>query len=303
MKPTLVILAAGMASRYGSMKQMESFGPSGETILEYSVYDAIKAGFKKVVFIIREEFFKDFQDKFEAKMAPHIEVEYVFQKMTTGTEKYTIPADRVKPFGTAQAILCCEGTVNEPFAVINADDFYGKDAFEKAYKFLTERVNENTYASIAYKLKNTLSDNGSVSRGEIITNEKGELTGIEERLKIYKKDGKVVYEDGDNLVEMDPETFVSMNFFCFDKSFIDLCVAEFDDFLSKNIEDIKSEFLMPKVADLFIKKGMGVIEVVPTDAVWFGVTYKEDAPLVKEKVMELVKNGEYPDNLWQSSLS
>ncbi len=299
MKPTLVILAAGMASRYGSMKQMESFGPSGETILEYSVYDAVKAGFKKVVFIIREEFFKDFQDKFEAKMAPHIEVDYVFQKMTTGTEKYTIPAERVKPFGTAQAILCCEGKVNEPFAVINADDFYGKDAFEKAYKFLTERVNENTYASIAYKLKNTLSDNGSVSRGEIITNEKGELTGIEERLKIYKKDGKVVYEDGDNLVEMDPETFVSMNFFCFDKSFIDLCVAEFDEFLSKNIDDIKSEFLMPKVADLFIKKGMGVIEVVPTDAVWFGVTYKEDAPLVKEKVMELVKNGEYPDNLWQ----
>ena len=299
MKPTLVILAAGMASRYGSMKQMESFGPSGETILEYSVYDAVKAGFKKVVFIIREEFFKDFQDKFEAKMAPHIEVDYVFQKMTTGTEKYTIPAERVKPFGTAQAILCCEGKVNEPFAVINADDFYGKDAFEKAYKFLTERVNENTYASIAYKLENTLSDNGSVSRGEIITNEKGELTGIEERLKIYKKDGKVVYEHGDDLVEMSPETFVSMNFFCFDKGFIDLCVAEFDEFLSKNIDDIKSEFLMPKVADLFIKKGMGVIEVIPTDAVWFGVTYKEDAPLVKEKVMELVKNGEYPDNLWQ----
>lgn len=299
MKPTLVILAAGMASRYGSMKQMESFGPSGETILEYSVYDAIKAGFTKVVFIIREEFFKDFQEKFEAKMAPHINVEYVFQKMTTGTEKYTIPADRVKPFGTAQAILCCEGTVNEPFAVINADDFYGKDAFEKAYKFLTEKVNEQTYASIAYKLKNTLSDNGSVSRGEIITNEKGELTGIEERLKIYKKDDKIVYEDGENLVEMDPETYVSMNFFCFDKSFIDLCVAEFDDFLSKNIDDIKSEFLMPKVADLFIKKGMGVIEVVPTDAVWFGVTYKEDAPIVKEKVMELVKSDAYPENLWQ----
>ena len=299
MKPTLVILAAGMASRYGSMKQMESFGPSGETILEYSVYDAIKAGFTKVVFIIREEFFKDFQEKFEAKMAPHINVEYVFQKMTTGTEKYTIPADRVKPFGTAQAILCCEGTVNEPFAVINADDFYGKDAFEKAYKFLTEKVNEQTYASIAYKLKNTLSDNGSVSRGEIITNEKGELTGIEERLKINKKDDKIVYEDGENQVEMDPETYVSMNFFCFDKSFIDLCVAEFDDFLSKNIDDIKSEFLMPKVADLFIKKGMGVIEVVPTDAVWFGVTYKEDAPIVKEKVMELVKSGAYPENLWQ----
>lgn len=299
MKPTLVILAAGMASRYGSMKQMESFGPSGETILEYSVYDAIKAGFKKVVFIIREDFFQDFKDKFEAKMSPHTEVEYVFQKMTTGTENYKVPEDRVKPFGTAQAILCCQGTVNEPFAVINADDFYGRDAFEKAYQFLTERVSDNTYASIAYKLKNTLSENGSVSRGEIITNENGELVGIEERLKIYKKDDKIVYEDGDDLVEMDPETFVSMNFFCFDKSFIDLCEAEFDEFLSKNIDDIKSEFLMPKVADTFIKKGKGVIEVVPTDSVWFGVTYKEDAPAVREKVMELVKKGDYPDNLWK----
>lgn len=298
MKPTLVILAAGMASRYGSMKQMESFGPSGETILEYSVYDAVKAGFEKVVFIIRKEFFQDFKDKFEDKMSPKIQVDYVFQEMTTGTEKYTIPQDRVKPFGTAQALVCCEGKVNEPFAVINADDFYGRDAFEKAYDFLTNRVDEKTYASIAYKLKNTLSDNGSVSRGEIITNDKGELTGIEERLKIYKKDEKIVYEDGDKLVEMDPETFVSMNFFCFHQNFIDLCIAEFDDFLSKNINDIKSEFLMPKVADLFIKKSKGVIEVIPTEAVWFGVTYKEDAPVVKQKVMELVKNGAYPENLW-----
>lgn len=300
MKPTLVILAAGMASRYGSMKQMESFGPSGETILEYSVYDAIQAGFEKVVFIIREEFHQEFRDNFEAKMLPKIEVEYVFQKMTTGTEKYEIPAARVKPFGTAQAILCCQGKVHGPFAVINADDFYGRDAFVKAIDFLKNRANEQTYASIAYKLKNTLSDNGSVSRGEIITNEKGELVGIEERLKIYKKDaGKVVYlDENEHEVEMNPETFVSMNFFCFDKSFIDLCEKEFDDFLSKNISDIKSEFLMPKVADIFIKKGMGVIEVIPTDSVWFGVTYKEDAPVVQEKVKELVQKSIYPNNLW-----
>lgn len=298
MEPTLVILAAGMASRYGSMKQMESFGPSGETILEYSVYDAIKVGFKKVIFIIREDFFEDFKEKFEAKMAPKIKIEYVFQKMTTGTEKYTIPSERVKPFGTAQAILCCKEVIDGPFAVINADDFYGRDAFEKAIDFLKNRVNSRTYASIAYKLKNTLSDNGSVSRGEIITNQTGELTGIEERLKIYKKEDKVVYEDGDSFVEMQPNTYVSMNFFCFDKNFVTLCVDEFDAFLQKNITDIKSEFLMPKVADTFIKKGLGVIEVVPTDAVWFGVTYKEDAPVVRERVTDLVNKGVYPENIW-----
>ncbi|MDE1191669.1 MAG: sugar phosphate nucleotidyltransferase [Arachidicoccus sp.] len=296
--PTLVILAAGMASRYGSLKQIQSFGPSGETIIEYSIYDAIKAGFKKVVFIIREDFFEEFKSIFEEKLSGRIEIDYVFQKLESFTEGYKIPEERTKPFGTAQAILCCKGKIDGPFAVINADDFYGFDAFQKAYEFLDAKVQPNVYGSIAYKLSNTLSDNGSVSRGQILTNSQGQITGIEERLKIYKKDGKIVYEDGNEEVELSPDTKVSMNFFCFAPSFIDLCEKEFKPFLEKNINDIKSEFLMPKVADTFIKTERGTIDVIPTDAKWFGVTYKEDAPVVKAQIDKLVADKSYPENLW-----
>lgn len=297
-QPTLVILAAGMASRYGSLKQIQSFGPSGETIIEYSIYDAIRAGFKKVIFIIRKEFVEDFKEIFETKLKGRIEVDYVFQELTAYTDGFEIPAERTKPFGTAQAILCCKGKIDGPFAVINADDFYGADAFQKAYAFLDAKVADNVYGSIAYKLKNTLSDNGSVSRGEIITNNNGQMTGIEERLKIYKKDGKIVFENGDAEIEMAPDTFVSMNFFCFAPSFVDLCASEFTPFLENNIKDIKSEFLMPKVADTFIKEKNGIIDVIPTDAKWFGVTYKEDAPVVKKELDQLIASGIYPENLW-----
>lgn len=297
-KPTLVILAAGMASRYGSLKQMQSFGPSGETIIEYSIYDAIRAGFGKVVFIIREEFADQFKEKFESKLKGRIEVDYVFQSLDAFTDGFNIPADRSKPFGTAQAVLCAKGKVTGPFAVINADDFYGVDAFNKAYQFLDAKVQPNVYGCIAYKLSNTLSENGSVSRGQILTNDQGQMTGIEERLKIYKKDDKIVFEDGNKEIELAPETKVSMNFFCFDSNFIDLCEKEFKPFLEKNINDIKSEFLMPKVADIFIKNQLGVIDVIPTDAKWFGVTYKEDAPIVKDQIDKLLTDKQYPQNLW-----
>jgi len=299
MQPTLVILAAGMASRYGSMKQTQSFGPSGETIMDYSIYDAIQAGFKKVVFIIREDFAENFKGIFEPKLKGKIETAYVFQKLDAFTGGFTVPADRVKPWGTGQAVLCTKGTVNEPFAVINADDFYGKDAFVKAYQFLTTNVSEQTYAVLGYELSNTLSENGSVSRGVIATNDKGELSGIDERLKIYRKDdGGIVYEDGDQLVPLEEDTKVSMNFFCFAPGFISLCERLFSEFLAKNPTDPKAEFLMPKAADQFIKEGLGKIEVLPTSAKWFGVTYKEDAPVVKASVEALVTSGEYPGNLW-----
>src|SRR4051812_10374191 len=180
MQPTLVILAAGMASRYGSMKQTQSFGPSGETIMDYSIYDAIRAGFKKVVFIIRKDFAENFKAIFEPKLKGKIETAYVYQQLDSFTEGRQIPAERVKPWGTAHAVLCCKGTVNEPFAVINADDFYGRDAFAKAYEFLNSRCNPKTYAVVGYNLANTLSDNGSVSRGVISTNDKNEMTGIDE---------------------------------------------------------------------------------------------------------------------------
>lgn len=299
MQPTLVILAAGMASRYGSMKQIQSFGPSGETIMDYSIYDAIAAGFKKVVFIIREDFAADFKAIFEPKLDGRIETAYVYQHLQSFTGGRNIPADRVKPWGTAHAVLCCKGTVNEPFAVINADDYYGRDAFVKAYDFLLHKCSNDRFAVLGYKLANTLSEHGSVSRGVIAVNDKNEMTGITERLKIYRRDDVIVFEENDTLTELHPDTYVSMNFFCYGPSYIDMCEAEFSKFLDANMSNPKSEFLIPSMADHFIKSGRGVIEIVPTSAKWFGVTYKEDAPIVQANIDALVQSGEYPANLWQ----
>lgn len=298
MQPTLVILAAGMASRYGSMKQTQGFGPSGETIMDYSIYDAIDAGFKKVVFIIRKDFADNFKASFEPKLKGKIETGYVYQQLESFTDGFEIPAERQKPWGTAHAILCCSGTVSEPFAVINADDFYGKDAFVKAYDFLTTRCNETKYGVVGYQLPNTLSEHGSVSRGVISVNGNNEMTGIDERLKIYRKDGAMVYEEDGICNTLAEDTKVSMNFFCFAPGFIDLCKDEFSNFLSANISDPKSEYLMPKMADFFIKSGKGIIEMLPTSAKWFGVTYREDAPIVKANINKLVSEGVYPSNLW-----
>ncbi|MEP6513519.1 MAG: sugar phosphate nucleotidyltransferase [Parafilimonas sp.] len=300
MQQTLVILAAGIASRYGSMKQIQGFGPSGETIMDYSIHDAVNAGFKRVVFIIREDSAEKFQSIFEPKLKGKIETAYVYQQMNSFLGNKTIPADRIKPWGTAHAVLCCKGMVNEPFAVINADDFYGKDAFVKAYNFLVAKCNNKTLAVVGYELANTLSDFGSVSRGVIYTNEKNEMTGIEEKLKIYKKDGKIVSEENDKLIELPGDTKVSMNFFCLAPSYIDMCEKEFPKFLDENMPNPKAEFLIPRMADYFIKSGAGIMEIVPTSAKWFGITYKEDAPIVQKSIDELVEHGEYPRNLWAS---
>lgn len=298
MQPTLVILAAGIASRYGSMKQIQSFGPSGETIMDYSIYDAVTAGFKRVVFIIREDFAEDFKAIFEPKLKGKIETAYVYQKLTSFTNGRQIPAERVKPWGTAHAILCCEGTVNEPFAVINADDFYGRDAFIKAYDFLVHKCDDRHFAVLGYELSNTLSEYGSVSRGVIAMNDRNEMTGITERLKISRKDSKIVDDENGKEVELPADTKVSMNFFCFAPSYIKLCEEEFPKFLDKNLHNPKAEFLIPNMADYFIKSGRGTIEIVPTDAKWFGVTYKEDAPIVQDQINKLVQSGKYPRNLW-----
>jgi choline kinase len=300
MQPTLVILAAGIASRYGSMKQIQSFGPSGETIMDYAIYDGIAAGFKKVVFIIREDFAEDFKEIFEPKLKGKIETGYVYQRLTSFTGNREIPNDRIKPWGTAHAILCCKGVVNEPFAVINADDFYGRDAFVKAYDFTVHKCNDKHFAVIAYELANTLSEYGSVSRGVISTNDKNEMTAIVERLKIFRTDSKIVYEENDALTGLPPDTKVSMNFFCFAPSYIEMCEEEFGKFLDMNLHNIKAEFLIPTMADRFIKSGRGIIEIVPTNAKWFGVTYKEDAPIVQANIDALVGKGEYAHNLWAS---
>lgn len=298
MQPTLVILAAGMASRYGSMKQIQGFGPSGETIMEYSIYDAIAAGFTKVVFIIRKDFAEDFKAIFEPKLKGKIQTAYVYQQLDSFTGNHVIPADRVKPWGTAHAVLCCKDEVKEPFAVINADDFYGKDSFVKAYNFITNKCTDKHFAVIGYELVNTLSDHGSVSRGVISINEKNEMQGIDERLTIYKKDDKIVYEEDGTLTELAPDTKVSMNFFCYTPEYIRMCEEEFDKFLSANLHNLKAEFLIPRMADHYIRSGRGVIEIVPTGAKWFGVTYKEDAPIVQASIDALVASGEYPSNLW-----
>ena len=301
MKPTLLIMAAGMASRYGSMKQVQQFGPGGETIMDYSIYDAIEAGFKKVVFIIREDFAEDFKNIFEPKLKGKIETEYVYQELGAFLGEFKVPEGRTKPWGTSHAILCAKNSVQEPFAVINADDFYGKDAFGKARNFLSNECDEKTFALLGYELGNTLSENGSVSRGVCEVDRNNNLVQIVERLKVYEEEGKIVYEEGDGSKHMIPENFkASMNFWCFHPSLFSFLEKEFQEFLKQNINDPKAEFLIPHSADRFIKKGLGIIKVIPTAAQWFGVTYKEDAPVVKRKLNDLVQDGAYATGLWKA---
>ncbi len=298
MKPTLLILAAGMASRYGSMKQIQAFGPGGETIMDYSIYDAIRAGFGKVVFIIRKEFAKDFQDIFEPKLKGKIATDYVFQELNSHLNGFPVPAERTKPWGTAHAVLCAKDAVKEPFAVINADDFYGRDAFVKAFNFLTRDCNEKTYSIIGYELLKTLSDNGTVNRGVCRVNGHGNLASIAERLNISKQNGKIVCDDSAEPKELPIDSQVSMNFWCFDPSVFPYSQKLFHEFVAENISNPKAEFFIPIVADQFIHKGGGAIKVIPTSALWFGVTYKEDAPDVKASIENLVAHGEYPPKLW-----
>ena len=298
MKPTLVILAAGMASRYGSMKQVEGFGPSGETIMDYSIYDAIRSGFGKVVFIIRKEFEKNFREIVGKDIEGRIEIEYVFQELNKFAEGFEIPKERTKPWGTAHAVLCADEKVKEPFAVINADDFYGKDGFNKAYKFLVDDCNLKTHSIIGYELLNTLSEHGTVNRGVCEVDDKGNLVSVVERLNVSRQGDKVVCNDEHFPKELSLDTPVSMNFWCFHPSIFDFTKATFKEFLAQNASNPKAEFFIPIVADKYIKDGAGVIKVIPTSAKWFGVTYKEDAPMVKESLRKLIDGGEYPENLW-----
>lgn len=298
MQPTLLILAAGMASRYGSMKQIQSFGPSGETIMDYSIYDAIRAGFGKVVFIIRKDFAEDFKNIFEPKLKGRIAVDYVFQEMMAFMDGFELPAERTKPWGTAHAVLCAKNAVKEPFAVINADDFYGRDAFEKAHAFLTKDCTPQVYSIIGYDLQKTLSDNGTVNRGVCQVDAKGNLTSIVERINIADKEGKVLCDDEHEPKELPRHSSVSMNFWCFHPSIFTISQQLFNQFLAEHITKPKAEFFIPIVADQFIKDGSGVIKVIPTSAQWFGVTYKEDAPGVQESLNTLISDGEYPTALW-----
>lgn len=300
MKPTLLILAAGMASRYGSMKQIDGFGPNGETIIDYSIYDAIKAGFGKISFIIREEFAESFKAIFEPKLNGRVETDYVFQNFDLKQYGIDKEIERAKPWGTAHAVLAARNQVNEPFCVINADDFYGYDAFEKMAKFLTTEVSDDTYSLIGYQIDKTLSEHGSVSRGVCKVDDNGNMVEINERTQVYfKEDGSVVYEDGGVEYPLSNDTRVSMNFWGFTPAVFKQSEPMFVEFAHKNESNPKAEFFIPLVADELIKTGTASFKVIPTANKWFGVTYKEDKPIVQKSISELVENGTYPANLWE----
>jgi dTDP-glucose pyrophosphorylase len=299
MSATLLVLAAGMASRYGSLKQIDQFGPAGESIIDYSIYDAIEAGFTKVVFIIRQEFEQEFKELFEPRLKNKIQVEYAYQQLDLFTDGFTIPEDRTKPWGTAHAVLCAKDVIHEPFAVINADDFYGRDAFEKAYRFLTEEVSFNLWANICYELSNTLSDYGPVSRGICETDKNNMITAMTERTNVYRENNHIVFEENGQITVLADKTKASMNFWCFDPGVFDFSLQLFQLFLTAHLQEPKSEFFIPLVGDEFIKQGKGKIKAITTSAKWFGVTYKEDKPIVQECISKLVNSNNYPSSLWE----
>jgi NDP-sugar pyrophosphorylase family protein len=298
MQPTLLILAAGMASRYGSMKQTEGFGPTGETIMDYSIYDAIQAGFGKVVFIIRKDFAESFKATFEPKLKGKIATEYVFQEMDSFVDDAVSAANRQKPWGTGHAILCAKDVVKEPFAVINADDFYGRDGFAKAAEFLTTACNEKTYSIIGYQLAKTLSEHGTVSRGVCEVDASNNLISIKERTKLYKEENRIVFEENDEKFEVPYNSSVSMNFWCFHPNLFGATQELFKQFVAANTNNPKAEFFIPIIAEDFMDNKNGSIKVIPTSSQWFGVTYKEDAPTVKASIDKLIADKEYPANLW-----
>ena len=299
MKPTLVILAAGMASRYGSMKQIDGFGPNGETIIDYSIYDAIQAGFGKVVFIIREEFAENFKAIFEPKLAGKITTDYVYQSYDLSPFGISETIERAKPWGTAHAVLAARDVVKEPFCVINADDFYSRDSYEQMAKFLTSEVNDESYSLMGFQINKTLSDYGSVSRGVCQVNDAGLLTDIHERTQVYFKNNDVVFEENGVEFPLASNTPVSMNFWGFTPKVFEDSVAMFVAFALANKENPKAEFFIPLVAEKLIKEGKASFKVLPTDSKWFGVTYKEDKPIVQASIDALVSEGVYPSNLWK----
>ena len=303
-KPTLLVLAAGMASRYGSLKQMDGVGPAGEAIIDYSIYDAVRAGFGKVVFVIRSTFAESFKAAFPAsRFGGKIEVDFVYQELDKLPKGFSVPADRVKPWGTNHAIMMGAEVINEPFAVINADDFYGEDAFRTMANYLSGISSEDNgkYCMVGYKLANTLSDFGTVSRGECVVDEKGNLQGMSERLGVQRlASGKVVYEENGEQVEIADDATVSMNMFGFTPDYLKHSERLFVDFLSNpaNMANLKSEYYIAHAVNALLSSGEATMKVLTCDAQWFGVTYKEDKPDVEAKIRALIRKGDYPAKLW-----
>ena len=297
--PELVILAAGMGSRYGGLKQIDTIDDKGHIIIDFSIYDAIRAGFRDVTFIIKKEIEKDFREVMDKHLeGKGINVKYVFQELYKLPEGYEIPEGRVKPWGTAHALLCCLGTVTAPFAVINADDYYGVDAFAKIYNYLKDLdENSTNYAMVGYRIKNTVTEQGTVSRG-VCAHEDGMLTEIVERTKIaVRPNGEIYYVDGDAEVTLDPDTLVSMNLWGLTPAYIEECRDRFPTFLDKNlpVNPMKCEYLLPTLVADLLADGKATVRVLDSKDKWHGVTYKEDKPGVVEAFKQLKAKGVYPD--------
>ena len=299
-KPTLVVLAAGMGSRYGGLKQIDSFTPQGDTIIDFSIYDALQAGFGKFVFIIRKSFEREFKEIFNQKLEGKAEVVYVYQEIENVPKKYVNP-DRIKPWGTGHALIMVKDVVDENFAIINADDFYGREAFVAMAKALgtTDKESYNFF-TMSYLLKNTISDHGFVSRGECQVDEDGYLTDIKERTHIEKIDGRLMRKDeNENFVPIDENAVVSMNFFGFTPKCFAFAENLFQKFLEVHKDDLKTEFYIPYIVNEMLKLEGTTVNVLQSNAKWFGVTYKEDKAIVQRAIDTLKKERIYPTELWQ----
>ncbi|MEE1410566.1 MAG: sugar phosphate nucleotidyltransferase [Bulleidia sp.] len=299
-QPTLVILAAGMGSRYGGMKQIDGVGNHGEPIIEFSIYDAKQAGFENVVLIIKREHEEAFKQALTNKLEGKINVRFAYQDMCNIPEEFTVPEGRVKPWGTTHALLACKGIVDGPFAIINADDFYGRDAYKVIYDFLTTEVKDNQYAMVGYPCINTLTDNGTVTRGLCQEDENKCLASIVEIQKIAKKDGHAIYEDNGEWKEISDTSLVSMNFWGFTPAIFKDMEEIFAKFLQEHLEEnpLKCEHVIPTAVGTLVKEHKCSVKMLSSKDAWFGVTYKEDKPNVMQKIQEMKDAGIYPDQLW-----
>jgi hypothetical protein len=296
-KLALLVLAAGIGSRYGGIKQIDGFGPNGETIMDYSLFDAVRSGFTKVVFVVRDEILEIVKEKFLPKLQGKVDVEFVTQSLDKLIPEEFYNNERTKPWGTGHAVLCAEHVIHEPFVVINADDFYGKDAFASVAEFFAGDTG-GAHAMVGFTLQNVLSEHGSVSRGVGETDQEGYLTSVVERVTIVKENGKIVSkEKGDDLI-LDPKAPTSMNFWGFHPGIFPVVKNMFLDFLKANHQNLKAEFYIPLLANRMIMENKGKVKVLGGGNIWFGVTYKEDKEEVSRKIMDLIKKGDYPENLW-----
>ena len=303
MKPTLLIMAAGMGSRYGSLKQVDSFGPSGETIMDYSMYDAIRAGFGRVVFVIRRSIEEEFKRTLLAHYRDKIDIDYVFQELDQVPDGVAVPERREKPWGTGHAVMVAASKVDAPFAVINADDYYGAQSFQRMADYLTPLAADSTdYCLLGYQLNNTLSDHGYVSRGVCQTDSEGYLQQVTERTRIYRTDdGGIVYEEDGQQVPLTGQETVSMNLMGFAPSVFKYFEEYFGNFIKERGHELKSEFYLPFVMNEVIQRNVARVEVIPTPDQWFGVTYHEDKAVAQKRLKDLVQQGVYPERLWDTT--